>query len=250
MLNRFMFPEILKKIGLSDGEIKVYSALLDLGRSPVNKIHEKTGIERRNIYDIINKLIERGLVTYTIENKRRFFQVSHPNKIIGYIEEKKHDMDRTKVEIEREIPLIIKRLESRKPEIKAETYRGTEGIKAVWEDMLNYKEIYWLGSGRYVPIRFPHFFANWNSRRIKSKVKMFNILRHEMRNRTKIFQLEHIRFLPIEFSKNPVVICIYGNKVVNFLYSEDLFAFSIESKELAENYKNYHKYLWDKVAKE
>ena len=245
-----MALEILRKIGLSDGEIKVYSALVDLGASPLSKIHEKTGTERRNIYDILNKLIERGLVTYIEENKRRLFQISHPNKIIGYIEEKKHELDKTKEEIEKEMPSIIEQFKFKKPEINAEIYRGTEGVKAVWEDMLNYKEIYWIGSGRYVPKKLPHFFANWNKRRIKLKVKWFNLFRAEMIKEAKPMPLEHVRFLPKEFSVNPSVVCIYGNKTVNFLLGEDFFAFVIENKEIAENYKKYHKYLWDNVAKE
>ncbi len=61
--------------------------------------------------------------------------------------------------------------------------------------------------------------------------------------------LEDIKFLPKEFSGNPTVIGIYGNKVTNFIFGDEFFAFVIESKELAENYKRYHKYLWDKVAK-
>jgi hypothetical protein len=76
-------------------------------------------------------------------------------------------------------------------------------------------------------------------------------MRDEMRSENvKAFPFEHQKFLPKEFSGNPTVICIYGNKVVNFLYGESLFAFVIESKELADNYKSYHKYLWDKVARE
>jgi sugar-specific transcriptional regulator TrmB len=244
-----MTLEMLRKIGLSDGEIRVYSALLDLGRAPVNKIHEKTGIERRNIYDILNKLIERGLITYVTENKKRSFQISHPNKIIGYIEEKKHDLDKTKKEVEVAMPSIIERFKFRRPEINAEIYRGSEGVKAVWEDMLNYKEIYWIGSGRYVPKKLPHFFASWNKRRVKLKVKWFNLLIYELRNKVKPMPFEYIKFLPEEFSGNPSVICVYGNKTVNFLLGEDFFAFVIESKEIAENHKRYHKYLWDNVAK-
>ncbi|MCX6777755.1 MAG: hypothetical protein NT157_02620 [Candidatus Micrarchaeota archaeon] len=243
-----MTLEILRKVGLSEGEIKVYSALLGLGVSPVNKIHEKTGIERRNIYDILNKLIERGLVTYITENKKRFFQISHPNKIIGYLEERKHEIERIEGEIEAEIPSILKEFESIRPDINAEIYRGADGIKAVWEDTLNYKKVYWIGSGRYVPKRFPHFFASWNKRRIRLKVKWYNLLRHEMRREVKPMPLEHAKFLPKEFSGNPTVICIYGNKVVNFLYGDRLFAFVIESKELAESYVRYHEYLWDSVA--
>ena len=60
---------------------------------------------------------------------------------------------------------------------------------------------------------------------------------------------EELRFLPKEFSGNPTVICIYGNKVVNFLFGENIFAFLIESKDLADNYKDYYKYLSDNIAK-
>ena len=122
---------ILRKIGISEGEIKVYSALLDLGKSPINKIHEKTGIERRNIYDILNKLIERGLATYVNENKKRFFQISHPSKIIGYIEEKKNQLEKTEEEVKKDIPLIMEKFNIKKDSINAEIYRGYEGIKAV-----------------------------------------------------------------------------------------------------------------------
>jgi len=241
---------ILRKIGLSDGEIRVYSALLDLGSSPVNRVHESTGIERRNIYDILNKLIERGLVTYITENKKRFFQVSHPSKITGYIEEKKHDLDRTKKEIEKVMPDITRKFFRTRPAISAEVYRGQEGIKAIWEDMLNYRETYWIGAGRYIPKTMPVFFAHWNRRRIKLKVKWLNIMRFEMRREVKRpYPLECIKFLPEEFSGHPTVIGIYGNKTANFILGEEFFAFVIESKEIADNYRRYHKYLWDNVAK-
>jgi len=241
-----MVLEILRKVGLSDGEIKVYSSLLDLGKAPLNKIHERTGIERRNIYDILNKLIERGLVTYIKENKRRLFEISHPNKIIGYVEEKKHELDITKQEIEKELPSIIEKYNFKKPDINAEIFRGIEGVKAVWEDMLNYKEVYWIGSGRYVPKRLSIWFSNYNRRRVKQKVKWLNLMRNEMKKEIKKpLEFEQIKFLPKEFSGNPTAIGIYGNKIVNFLLGEDFFAFVIENKEIAENYKKYHKFLWN-----
>ena len=240
--------EILRKIGLSNGEITLYSALLETGRAPVNKIHEKTGIERRNIYDILNKLIERGLITYIMENKRRLFQITHPTRIIGYLEEKKHDLEITEKEIKKEIPQLIGKFNLTKPETNSEIYRGYEGVKAVWEDMLNYKENCFIGSGRYVPKALPHWFANWNRRRIKLKVKWYNIFRHEFRNQVKPFPYEYQKFLPKEFSGNPAAIVIYGNKTVNFMLGKEFFAFVIESKDIAENYKKYHKYLWDNVC--
>ncbi|MBS3096820.1 hypothetical protein J4480_05265 [Candidatus Woesearchaeota archaeon] len=244
-----MALEFLRKIGLSDGEIKVYSSLLDLGKAPLNKIHERTGIERRNIYDILNKLIERGLVTYIKENKKRLFEISHPNKIIGYVEEKKHELDITKQEIEKELPSILEKYNFKKPDINAEIFRGIEGVKAVWEDMLNHKEIYWIGSGRYVPKRLSIWFSNYNRRRVKQKVKWLNLMRNEMKKEIKKpLEFEKIKFLPKEFSGNPTAIGIYGNKIVNFLLGEDFFAFMIENKEIADDYRKYHSFLWN-IAK-
>ena len=244
-----MALEFLRKIGLSEGEIKVYSALLNEGLSPVNRIHEKTGIERRNIYDILNKLIEKGVISYIVENKRRLFQVSHPSKLVGYIEERKNELEETKKETELQIPSILQKFNFKKPKINAEIFRGEEGVKAVWEDMLNYKVIRFIGSGRYVPKKFPGWFVSFNKRRIKKGVLWLNLMRCEMKKEIKkSFPLEKIKYLPKEFSVNPVAICIFGDKVINFLLGKEFFAFVIESKELAENYKKYYRYLWDKLG--
>ena len=223
----------LKKVGLSNGEIEIYEILLDSGLLPVGKVHEKSRIERRNIYDILNKLIERGLVTYIIENKKKYFKISHPENIIKYLEEKESDIKRTKNEMHALIPHMVKNFEMRKPSIYAEVYRGVEGIKAVWEDMLSCKEIYWIGSGRYIPKAFPNFFTSWNRRRLKLGIRWFNICRHELKKDLKPLQLEKAKFLPKAFSGNPTVICIYGNKTVNFILGKEMFAFVIESEKIS-----------------
>jgi sugar-specific transcriptional regulator TrmB len=245
-----MSLEILRKIGLTDGEIKVYSAVLEIGAAQINRIHEKTGIERRNIYDILNKLISKGLITYIIEKGKKQFQVTHPNKIISYLEEEKHRIDETKKEIEDEIPSIIRKFESGKPAIRAEVYRGKEGIKAIFEDMLNYKENYFIGGGWYIVKELPYFWANYNRRRKDLGVKWFNLVRYELK-KEKIPEkkLMSVKFLPMEFSGNPHVVFIYGNKVVNVLWGKEFFAFMTESKEINENYKRYFDFLWNRANK-
>jgi HTH-type transcriptional regulator, sugar sensing transcriptional regulator len=245
-----MGMDVLRKIGLSEGEIKVYSAILDIGLSAVNRIHERTGIERRNIYDILNKLIERGLITYVTENKKRFFQITHPNKIIGYVEEKKDELEKSKQEIEKEIPSMIERFEFKKQEVGAEIYRGVEGIKAVWEDMLNYRHIYFIGAGGYIASELPYFWKNYRQRRLKAGVVWHTLARIEMKGNVMLKEKNnYAKFLPKEFSGTPHVIFIYGNKVANVLWEKGFFAFVIESKEIAGHYKKYFSYLWDNVAK-
>ncbi|MBI1935618.1 hypothetical protein HYS31_04195 [Candidatus Woesearchaeota archaeon] len=240
--------EILRKIGLSEGEIKVYNSLLDLGSSSLNQIHEKTGIERRNIYDILNKLIERGLAGYVIENSRKVYSISHPKKILGHVEEKKQELDRIKEEINAELPAMLERHDSKKSKINAQIYRGPNGVKAIYEDILNYKEHYFIGGGRYVMKSMPNYWNNFNLRRIKAKIKFYNLVRYELKDEIKKLKYEQIKVLPREFSLNPNVIFIWGDKVANVLFEEEFFAFVIESRKIAENYKKYHKFLWYKVA--
>ena len=59
--------EMLKETGLTDSEARIYLALLELGPSLAGKISRKTGIHRRNVYDITERLIKKGLiaVSYT-----------------------------------------------------------------------------------------------------------------------------------------------------------------------------------------
>jgi sugar-specific transcriptional regulator TrmB len=248
--------EILKKIGLSEGEIKVYKAVLELGATTLNSIHEKVRIDRRNIYDILNKLIERGLISYFDENGKRTFRVSNPNKLISYIEEKKSNLDSIKKEVEKIIPEVQEIFNSKKEETFAEIFKGPEGMKAVWDDMLNYPEIRWIASGMYVPNRFPAFWDDWNRRRMRKKVGSYHLFRSDKKEELaarKGFDKNKItdwKFLPSEFSGNAAVTVIYGDKVVLQLLGEEIQVFVIKSKELAENYKKYHKYLWDKVAKD
>jgi sugar-specific transcriptional regulator TrmB len=250
-INKRCFPikmEIkeLKTLGLTDGEIKVYSAILSLGTSTINKIHEKTRFERRAIYDIINKLIQKALLSYTIERGKKTFKCAPPNKLKQIVKAKKEELEN----FEKIIPTIDNIYNSSKPKVSFEVFRGKEGIKTVFEDMLNHKNIYSFAGGFYIVKELPYYFPQYNKRRIKSKTVWHNLVRSDLK-KSKIPKLElvNIKFLPKEFSGNPVVIIAYGNKVVNLSWGEEWFAFLIENKEIAENYKKYHKYLWNNVAK-
>jgi len=84
-----MNTTLLKDIGLTDTEIKIYLALLSLGATPAGRIVEQTGVYRKNLYDALNKLVEKGLVSYVIEHKKKFFQAKNPENLEKYLDEKK-----------------------------------------------------------------------------------------------------------------------------------------------------------------
>ncbi len=234
----------LSGLGLTKGETKVYSAILHIGSSSINNIHEKTGLERRTIYDIINKLIEKGFITYTIERGKRTYQCAPLTRLKEEIKDKEKELK----DIEKLFPYMEGIYNSSKPKINIEVFRGKEGIKSVFEDMLNYKDNYFIGGRWYVVKEMPLFWANYNRRRITAGVKWHNLVLQDA-PKPPTDKLVYIKVLPKDFSGSPTIIWIYGDKIVHVLWSQDYFAFMIQSKEMAENYVKYFKYLWSNVAK-
>ena len=56
-----MYQEILEGLGLSPNEAKIYETLVERGESSVSEISVAAKIHRRNTYDAIQRLINKGL---------------------------------------------------------------------------------------------------------------------------------------------------------------------------------------------
>ena len=235
-----MNTSVLKKIGLTDTEIKTYVELLSLGATSAGKIVAQTGIHRKNLYDALNKLIEKGLVTYVIENKIRVFQAKEPDNLLRYLDEKRE-------ELEEILPELNAKASSHAPEIESEIYRGTEGIKTILKECLNYKEVLLIGATGDVETRLPYFWPHYNKKREKMKCKWKLLLVHEAKNKpiTKSKYYEY-KVLPRILSGFNVIY-IYGDNVANVLWLEKPVAFVIKHKTLANNYRKYFDYLWRSI---
>ncbi|MEK6890379.1 MAG: helix-turn-helix domain-containing protein [Nanoarchaeota archaeon] len=240
--------ENLKDIGLSDGQIAVYSAVLELGISTLNKIQEKTGIERRNIYDILNKLIEKGFITYTLEKGKRTYQCTHPNKILEEIKRKESNLK----ELESKIPEMQSLFDISKPDVRAEVYRGFESMKSLLNETLDYPATYWMGgNSRVEKTNLKDWFKSWMKKRAEMKRKMYDLVSYgtfledlepKDKNKHKKMYYEY-RSLPKDFY-TPLIIIIFGDKVAQILWNKQPFAFVMESKEVKESFMKYFNHFW------
>ena len=59
--------EELKTLGLTINQAKVYLSIVQAGSISVNKIAESSKLHRQDIYKILPKLEEKGLVTKTLD---------------------------------------------------------------------------------------------------------------------------------------------------------------------------------------
>ena len=79
----------LSTLGLTETESLVYTALLNEGLSPASKIIRRLQLHRATVYDVLERLAEKGVVSSIIKDGKRYYEASHPEKFIDLIEEEK-----------------------------------------------------------------------------------------------------------------------------------------------------------------
>ncbi|MFA5992966.1 MAG: helix-turn-helix domain-containing protein [Candidatus Pacearchaeota archaeon] len=241
--------EALQKFGLSEKESKVYLANLELGEATANDISLKSNLPRTLIYDILERLIDLGLVSYSIKNSKKFFLASDPNELVRIIKEKENSVSLIMPSLEQ----IYKTKGLKRP--KVEIYEGKEGMKTMMNEIIRsgVKEFYSYGSSRSSYEIIPAFIVEWHKERIKRKVKIKIIYNNTKQAKERIksipqtMKLMEYRFMPIEL-ESPTAIMVYQNKVALELWTKEPFAVVIESEQMAENQKRYFEELW-KIAK-
>lgn len=245
-----MNKQALADIGLSPNESKVYLALLEIGSSGAGTISDKAGIHRRATYDALSRLTEKGIVSYVIEKKARYYEATSPIKLKEILNERAEQIKTQLKDIEKILPELLLKYKSTKSELIASIMKGKDGLKTVMELILQEnKDWLSIGSSGKGPIIIPYFLAEWHKRRIKQKMVFKSILENNSYGQKRAKQLQkiglsEIRFLPQEI-RQPQTIWIFGNKVAIILISiEQPIIFVIESKEISDSFRGYFSWIW------
>ena len=239
----------LEMFGLSEKEAKVYLACLELGNSLASEISLKSKLPRTLIYDILERLIDLGLISYSIKDNKKYFIASSPKELIRILKEKESSIFEILPEL-----LELERIKGVKRP-KVSIYEGKEGMKTIMNDILNsqVKEFLAYGSSRSSYEIIPAFMENWHKQRIKQKMIMKILYNHteEAKEKVKKFKeslkLTFYRFIPMDL-ESPTATLIYGNKVVLQSWTKEPYAVMIEDKQMAKNQKSYFGELW-KISK-
>lgn len=235
-----MDKTILEQIGLTKGEAEVYLILLKIGEASASEIAKHTKIARPNVYDYLNKLKEKGLVSFVSKENKICYVPASPEKILDYLDEKKNM-------IEQSMPKLLSIYQTPKKKQKVEVYEGTMGFKALINDVLKEGKNFvgWGGSDRgkeYLP---DYVIENYLEQREKKKIRG-KMLLVKQGGRLEI-PLTQFKEIPKEYSTASTTI-IYGNKIGIMIYTLIPIVIIIESNELTDSYRKHFELLW-KTAK-
>lgn len=249
-----MNTELFKELGFTEGEIKVYFALLEHGRSKTGEISKYSGVHTSKVYLILDRLIEKGLVSYIIEANIKYFQPSDPERLIEYVDTKKRLLSEQEDELKKMLPIIKERQKFAKYKQSASVYEGIKGIKTLFEEMLaSWKKgeeyLVFAPGDEFKSKKINEFFKKHHLKRIERgiivKVIALESQREFYKNEYKGIKNFEFKFSPLAL---PAGVNIVGNKVSMLIGEPYPTAYLIDSPLMAQRYKEFFHEVW-KVAK-
>lgn len=239
----------LKKIGLTGGEIRVYLALLELGSSTTWKITQKSKVSGSKVYEVLDRLIEKGLASFIIKNNVKYFEAASPERILDYLNEKNKEIEDEKNEIKKILPELLLK-QKKVQQAGAKIYVGFEGAKTAYEDAIQSlkkgDEI--LGWGlTEQPESWEVYFNKREKVRDDKGIIHKSIINEKYQslyNVRKKFKNTFIRFFPKELEM-PTTVEIWKNKVAIFIITKDNpITIVIESQAAADSFRKYFYIMW------
>ncbi|MCK4650343.1 helix-turn-helix domain-containing protein [Candidatus Pacearchaeota archaeon] len=234
------YEEKIKLAGLTQVQSKIYFALLKRRKATVKEIAEESGYHRTNIYDVLDELIEKGLITYYKEGKSTFYSPSDPKRLIDIIDEQKQTIS----EILPDLQNLLK--ETAEP-VSVQVYRGEKGIKSAFLNIIRRKStiLYGLNIQGQLRDQLPIFADQFYRLLKENKIRYKGIYTKQYGLKIKSHDIRYIS----KGYLTPVATHIYKNIVLIETWHPFLFAIEIKSQQIANAYINYFKLIWKNQSK-
>lgn len=244
-----MHVELLQQLGLAQNEARIYETLLREGNSGVSHISSNSQVHRRNVYDSLNRLLEKGLVFEIRSENENQYQAVSPHKLSELLQEKQVALDKVMPDLDT--------LYQGKPDRKEVfIYKGIEGWKNYLRDLVRVGEDYYVIDAKS-QISSPklkgiaeHFLAELK----RANITPYRIYNHRLKSpqysKTVSFLGGEYRFLPEKYSTSCTT-AVFGDYVVFFSGSQladfdenDTFTV-IMNHEIALAYKTWARLFWE-----
>jgi len=252
-----MYQEKLQQLGLTQGEAKVYETLLTLGSSTVGPIVKKANVAYSNIYEILNRLLEKGLVSFNVKEKTKYFQAVDPIRIREYLKKKELDLEKSKQTFDSILPSLekLKNLINTKEE--SEIFIGEKGLMTAYQTLLKgtnkFDEGVFFDEINRAPEKYyekaeKFYMKSWHL--LKKFGSKWKGVSNEASRETKLvkaypsfIEQRYVNFpVPgnIDIIHDKTLITVWGDKPIGIL---------IQSQQVAENFRNYFYYVWNQAQK-
>jgi len=239
----FMLGKILKSLGWLEKEAIVYLALLENGSMIISDIAKYSKVNRVTVYDILEKLIERGAVSVTQKETRKFYTASNPEFIYRVEKEKVSDFHKNLGK--------FKDLSSKKRKNTVRFFEGEQSLNILLEDLKDSKDkiIKCFLAPKDVYSNMPQLVEKYIEARIKNNYTVHAIMPDLPSTRAfKTSQKEERRVIKFvssnKFNFNTSFYCT-NSKLYIINYQGSVESILIEDKSISESLEAIFDMSWD-----
>lgn len=241
--------EELKILGLTNNEIKIYTTILQKGKTTATEIRKSTNITNSRVYAAIDTLIREGMVIYEKTPKGKIYSALNPEVL-------KDIMDENAKRINECIPMLKELQKKDSKETETAVYEGFKGFKTAMYNLAEEcpigETVYIIGFSNqaYKNEKLAALLRDVNKISIEKKHKFKMILdnkENKFYQQRKEEKISKIKFMENGF-KSPASIDIFQNTVYILMWDENPYVFKIKDKNIAVGFKVYFEFLW-KMAK-
>lgn len=237
---------------LREKEKKVLTSLYKLGEASVWEIARDNMINRTTIYPVLEKLVEKGLVSKISDGNKDIFKAIAKEDLASWIKQRDE-------KIKKENKRLLEMAENpKKTSLLSEVsyFEGLDGIRNLYADSWRdnkEKIIYCITDYRSAYRTMGNFFRNiYFPMRIKHGVRVKNLIPESLEGRQDLKEaknlLREMKFIKL-FKDLDIEVNIYDSKTSIVAFDrEKPSGVIIKNEKISEAMKNIFEYLW-KTAK-
>ena len=245
----------LQELGLTDGEIKVYVALIKLGETTSGPIGEESKVSMSKVYSILERLSKKGLASHIIKEKTKYFKAADPDRLLVYLKERQDDLKEQEFSLKKIIPELNQFNNTAITNETAQVYDGLRGIQTARERTLKIMkkgdEMWIIGIAKTPYDRLTPYFVEYHKRRYSKGIKcnyLYNeYARKQFGEKSATYPLSQVRYMP-EGIITHAWMEIYADTVTIGINTDKPFSVVIQNQQVADSFKVYAKLLWS-IAK-
>lgn len=128
------WTKLLKTLGFTDSESKIYLISLEMGPSSVQDIAKQADVSRVTTYAVIESLTKHGLMSSVQKGKKTYYTAESPERLVSYVQTRMKNMEATLKEVETAINDLKLMQGGEKPVVKL--FEGPEALKAIHDDVI------------------------------------------------------------------------------------------------------------------
>lgn len=242
--------DALSSLGLTPNEGRIYLSLLSLKSALAGEIASHTGVHRRNVYDSLERLQEKGLVSYALTNRRRFFQPAPPQRLVELAKERT-------LEIEKELPRLSELFGKNPGREHVSVYTGMQGYKNLLDEIVETlppgSEWLSIPASFRIPQLLPVFLARMHCQRAAKRIFFRAVYNTDAEGKQRASEVAALPLTEVRLAaiskETPAGMNIFGDRCAMTVVADNQTPIVVvfDNAAISRTFRRFFQTLWGKA---